>query len=67
MNPATPGELDNSVNCEPARCAMTVLRSRKRLHRKTTDRSSIRGAPPKMVSMRNGIAWRTVLAIPMIR
>ena len=25
------------------------------------------GAPPKMVSMRNGIAWRTVLAVPMIR
>ena len=47
LNPATPalafpGELDNSVNCEPARCAMTVLRSRNRLHRKTTDRSSTR-------------------------
>ena len=42
LNPATPalafhGELDNSVNCEPPRCAMTVLRFRRRLHRKTTD------------------------------
>jgi len=42
LNPATralafDGELDNSVNCEPPRCAMTVFRLRSRLHRNTTD------------------------------
>jgi len=36
------GELDNSINCAPPRCAMTVLRFNNRLHRKTTDRSSTR-------------------------